>query len=1018
MTYQSPPRNSDMANQNKDAIIEVSDDGSDTDLSPQYTPSRQSLRRLPLRRALSTSSASDAEVSDTEFALESRHVRPPRALKRTRTPGSSIASSPQIPPGERGKRRANSRSPRAQVSTGGKEAGSSSQLLHHIFRRDGIAPERATAVPRPNNPTRRYGTPEKTKAAEQPPYYVDGRLDIKMYRGPGYERFPVVLGTVEGHQELCDDWDAKQLRKLERKAHKLRQAIRTPYIIHGSDSDSSDDGSEDEGKTAFEKECLARVIDVFPDIEHAYVEKKIQDAPPQPRYFDEDYQEIITTGVPPLAEQIITEILEMQSYPKQPPANSMALGKGAADDGTGINITWNRNLPKDKVYTKDAIILLGKHFVNVPTDHIIKVVEEKKSIFDSYVTIQGEEDRYYSVEPRPYTRRPSATTALERQYMLSADDRRIPAEYANRVNELQAAKQFCARQAIKEEVKKAKEEAEALNLAEHIRTGAIMECQCCFDTETPLNRIVPCMADIPHFFCFTCVEGLADNQVGMLKYEMYCMDAGGCTAELSHEDVGRAVPITTFDRLQLNKQQAEIKAANIEGLEQCPCCEYKAICEDVVKQPIFHCQNPECARATCRKCKKESHIPKTCEENNRDKTLSALHSVEEARSEAIIRTCPNLTCKAPIVKDFGCNKMTCALCQCLMCYVCNADITHLRGNAYSHFGSKCILYDGEGINRHENEANEAEQGAITKAKAMDAELDESKLRVDTGKPKERPSALLMHPAADVFLRGLNNRAARLNNRQAHLRDLQARVDRLQALRPDPELEEILAAVHRIGGAGQPPPNPREHIQELADLYRRARLNLARHQPHLEAQLQQPAPADRYAPVHNQLPAAFNPVVNPPVLLPPAHHRPAPAAGAFGDHDWPGSNRLNGINEGRLLGTRQNFEFNFARAQAAMPDPIGLDAHAGVMRERRRVAQPPLQPNNLRYDPSLGQYEGGAAYASPVAGRNVDARQLHRPAGAAAPAQGMQSQTSPVAAALARIHALGIPRGEARNQSSV
>ncbi|OQV03096.1 hypothetical protein CLAIMM_08188 [Cladophialophora immunda] len=1024
VTYRSPTRLSGMVTRKKDIIIEVSDDESDNDPPPQQSPSQQSLRRRPLSTALPSISSSDADVSDTEFELDARLARPTRTLKRTWTPSSSSAGSPQIAPGDRGKRRANPPSSCALGDMYGKEASPGLQPQHHRFSRDGAVPEQAFTGSSLNNITQRYTesgkkkTKKKKKATQQPPYYVDGRLDVKMYRGPGYERFPVVLGTVEGHQELCDRWDAEKLLKLERKATKLRQAIRTPYVIHDSDSESSDDEAEGDGKTAFEKKCLASVIDVFPDIERAYVEKKIQDAPPQPQYFNQGDLQIVDITVPPIVEQIIMEILEMQSYPKQRPTNRMAPAKGAAEDGTGVTITWNRDLPKDQMYTKDAIILLAKNFVNVPSHYIAKVVEEKKSIFDSYVTILGQEDQYYSLQPRPYKRYIKPRTELEKKYMLSAGDRRIPAEYANRVNELQAAKQFFVREGIKEAAKKAKEEAEALNLAEHIKTGAIMECQCCFDTETPLNRIVSCMADVPHFFCFTCVEGLADNQVGMLKYEMRCMDAGGCTAELSHEDIGRAVPITTFDRLELNKQQAEIMAANIEGLEQCSCCEYRAICLDVVQEPIFYCQNPECARATCRRCRKDSHAPKSCEESNRDKTLSARHLVEEARSEAIIRTCPK--CKAKILKDFGCNKMRCTRCSCLMCYICHTDITHLGNNAYSHFGGKCVLYDEQGINRHESEANEAEKGAITKAKAMDAELDERQLRIDTDKPKQRPSALLNHPAAEVFLRDLNNRAARLDNRQARLRELQVRVNRLQAFRRDPELEDILAGIHRLEGArgheGGPPPNSEEYMQQLLDLHRRAQLNLAQHQldlheqlqhqRHLDGQLQQPAPAAPRTAAHNQYPAAPNPAVNPPILFPFTHYRPAPAAAAFSDLGRPGDNAPNGTNQGRPFG---NFDFNSPGVRVAMLDPIPSNALTGVGRgtPRRHPATQPPGPHGLYLEvPGSG---ASSARREP--------NHIYGPAGAALPAQGLQTQTLPIPAALAAHNTpLGIARSGAGSEA--
>ena len=124
--------------------------------------------------------------------------------------------------------------------------------------------------------------------------------------------------------------------------------------------------------------CLDSVLEIFPDIEHAFVKKKIRAVPQPQQYLDVDDDDLITLSVPPLVEVIIGQILEMQSYPKERLSKSVAGGKGAADDGTGITIAWDRDLPKDKMYKKDAIILIAKQFVHVPTIFIARMVEENK----------------------------------------------------------------------------------------------------------------------------------------------------------------------------------------------------------------------------------------------------------------------------------------------------------------------------------------------------------------------------------------------------------------------------------------------------------------------------------------------------------------------------------------------------------------------------------------------------------------------------------------------------------------
>lgn len=248
-----------------------------------------------------------------------------------------------------------------------------------------------------------------------------------------------------------------------------------------------------------------------------------------------------------------------------------------------------------------------------------------------------------------------------------------------------------------------------------------------------MNRAVPCEGDVVHFFCNGCIERQAQSQVGAMKYEMLCMDTGGCKANLSGEGVAKAISIQLFDKLALNQQQAEITAAGIEGLEECPFCDFKAIHDQSIEaNSLFGCQNPDCGKISCRKCGEESHLPRSCEEVKNDKGLSARHQVEEARSEAMMRTCPK--CKVKIIKEYGCNKLVCTNCHTIICYVCKKDISGKgKDLGYDHFhrqGASCTLHDQPMEDRHQREADAAETAAIAKAKAEDAELDENTLRVE------------------------------------------------------------------------------------------------------------------------------------------------------------------------------------------------------------------------------------------------------------------------------------------------
>lgn len=116
---------------------------------------------------------------------------------------------------------------------------------------------------------------------------------------------------------------------------------------------------------------------------------------------------------------------------------------------------------------------------------------------------------------------------------------------------------------------------------------------------------------------------------------------------------------------------------------------------------IFVCQNEYCGEHSCRYCGVRSHHPKTCEgiipifglevkveyrkEQEKEKTINAKHTVEEAMTAALVNICNS--CGRRFLKDYGCNKMTCT-CGNTQCHVCGQNAK------YDHFGpTTCPLYD-------------------------------------------------------------------------------------------------------------------------------------------------------------------------------------------------------------------------------------------------------------------------------------------------------------------------------------
>lgn len=137
-------------------------------------------------------------------------------------------------------------------------------------------------------------------------------------------------------------------------------------------------------------------------------------------------------------------------------------------------------------------------------------------------------------------------------------------------------------------------------------------------------------------------------------------------------------------------------------------------------ETVFQCRRKECMRKTCRVCRFEEHPYLTCEQfhamqakNNINDGSAARKHIEESMSSALIRLCTNEACKTPMIKEGGCNKLTCPRCKRLLCYLCGKDVTVEK---YAHWdkGKGCgrKLYDVR------NEEKEVEKARIQGVKEV------------------------------------------------------------------------------------------------------------------------------------------------------------------------------------------------------------------------------------------------------------------------------------------------------------
>ncbi|KAF7425989.1 hypothetical protein PC9H_008351 [Pleurotus ostreatus] len=270
-----------------------------------------------------------------------------------------------------------------------------------------------------------------------------------------------------------------------------------------------------------------------------------------------------------------------------------------------------------------------------------------------------------------------------------------------------------------------------------------IECGCCF-TSYPFEKMVQCPD--AHLFCSECMVSYAENLLGSHNPNIVCMDQSGCKLAFPDSELRRFLDDKLLELYERVKQRKEIEMAGLEGLEECPFCEYKVVIENP-EEKLFRCEREECGAVSCRACKKLDHLPKSCKEMEAEKLLDGRHAIEEAMTQALLRNCPK--CEKAFIKEAGCNKMTCPNCRTLSCYVCRKVITgyeHFNQNPHAPQASansnKCLLWD-QVEQRHADEVKAAAERATEAYRRDNPDVAQEDIKVDLPAAPKAPAPLAM-----------------------------------------------------------------------------------------------------------------------------------------------------------------------------------------------------------------------------------------------------------------------------------
>ncbi|KAF6842605.1 ring finger [Colletotrichum musicola] len=476
-------------------------------------------------------------------------------------------------------------------------------------------------------------------------------------------------------------------------------------------------------------ECTAAVLDIFPDVCPDYLEQTAAKLG-----YNHDL----------VVDEIMRGIDEGEPYPKLPDQKILKRKRDAhgGDEASRARRKYDhadRHKETSSNYVQLSRKVLAQDFPRAAVKSIGKVFAEKDNLlFRTYVAIDKilrDKDLSASFEMKK-TRTPTAAEYLPARLDQTILETKNP-DAKRALEELRAARLFCQSEAAKSNAAAAKEREEEENFKRAEEDGTVAECGCCFG-DFAMNRMVCC--DNPsneHNFCVQCARLNAENIIGLSKYQLVCMSTDGCNAGFSNSQRSLFLDDKLIAALDRIEAEDVLRMAGVENLETCPFCPFAAEYPPVEENKEFSCANPECLVVSCRLCKGETHIPKSCEEAVSENHSSARREIEEAMSAALIRKCNK--CGTPFIKESGCNKMTCTRSGCgnVQCYVCakSCDYAHFNDTSRGGKQGNCPLFDGS-VNRHADDVNKAEERARKKIMDDNPDIDENLLKVD-GSIKEQ-----------------------------------------------------------------------------------------------------------------------------------------------------------------------------------------------------------------------------------------------------------------------------------------
>ncbi|KAF8831462.1 hypothetical protein HHX47_DHR1000431 [Lentinula edodes] len=299
---------------------------------------------------------------------------------------------------------------------------------------------------------------------------------------------------------------------------------------------------------------LSQVLELVPDV--------------QPEYAEELILQHSTTRQGEVLEAVIHALFENPAYPKIDKKGKRKSTEQHHDEGGHKKprldepdySRLDREYKGGVHYSDLSIEHLMVDFPDIPKPYIRKILYANKSLYaPAHLYLREEQQRGppFAYVPKKTLYKPSSKGKHR-----ALEDAEFEQERAWLLEKLKG-----------DDVKMDGAVAERVNQQEYEECGDGIECGCCFTTY-PFDKMIQCPD--AHLFCSDCMSSYAENLLGAHNINIICMDQSECKLLFPVSELRRFLSDKLLELYERVKQRKEIEMAGLEGLEECPFCEYKA----------------------------------------------------------------------------------------------------------------------------------------------------------------------------------------------------------------------------------------------------------------------------------------------------------------------------------------------------------------------------------------------------------------------------------------------------------